>query len=292
MISILITSFNEPETIGRAISAFESQNLKDYEIIISAPDEETLKIAKNYSLRNNRIRIFKDNGRGKPSAINMAFKKIKGKIVILTDGDVYVSKNSVRNLIKHFSNSNIGAVSGKVISTNSHENLFGFWAHVLTLAFHNLRSHRASKGKNIICSGYLYAIRKDLFKSIPENTLADDTYISLLINSRGYKTIYEPNSAVYVKYPSNLIDWIKQKKRTSGRLYQLKRKFNLSEISSFFEEVYSSITILKEIKRLRDIFYFIFLIVMKGYIWFRVFFDFRLWNRPFKKTWERIESTK
>lgn len=47
MISIIITSFKEPDTIGKAIDSIISQKINyDYELIISAPDIETLNALK------------------------------------------------------------------------------------------------------------------------------------------------------------------------------------------------------------------------------------------------------
>ena len=57
MISIIITSYKEPRTIGKAIEAILSNNLpKDYEILVTAPDKETLDSAKKYSLRNKKVK--------------------------------------------------------------------------------------------------------------------------------------------------------------------------------------------------------------------------------------------
>src|SRR3989344_6326490 len=103
-ISILITSFKEPKTIGKAIESFLSQNLKNYEIIVSAPDKETLEVVKKYSKINNNVRFIKDKGEGKPSALNKLFRIAKGEILILSDGDVYVSNNSVNYYVKVFIN--------------------------------------------------------------------------------------------------------------------------------------------------------------------------------------------
>ncbi len=291
-ISILITSFKEPKTIGKAIESFLKQKIKNYELIVTAPDKETLDVVKIYSQKNKRIKILKDDGKGKPNALNKAFKKLNGEYVILSDGDVYVSENSVNELVKNFNKKDVGGVSARVISTNNRNNLFGYWAYVLSEGFHNLREKENKIGKNIICSGYLYAIKRELFENIPGNILADDSYISFLINSKKYRTIYEPNAKVYVKYPDNLIDWIKQKKRTAGRFYQLKTYFKISKIHSFKEEIFSGIKTISLIKNFKELFFFLFLIVMRIYIWIRVFLDFRLWGRDFKKTWKRVESTK
>ena len=53
MISIVITSFKEPKTIGKAIESFISQKLPlEYELIVAAPDKETLDVARSYSKKN------------------------------------------------------------------------------------------------------------------------------------------------------------------------------------------------------------------------------------------------
>ena len=43
MLSIIITSFHEPRTIGKAIESFINQDIREkYELIVAAPDKETL----------------------------------------------------------------------------------------------------------------------------------------------------------------------------------------------------------------------------------------------------------
>ena len=56
-ITVIITSFKEPKTIGRAIDAFLSQKTeRKFDIVVSAPDEETLKVARIYSKNNKNSR--------------------------------------------------------------------------------------------------------------------------------------------------------------------------------------------------------------------------------------------
>ena len=45
MISLIITAYKEPRTIGRAIEAIASGNVGKNEIIVAAPDKETLDAA-------------------------------------------------------------------------------------------------------------------------------------------------------------------------------------------------------------------------------------------------------
>ena len=101
-LSIILTAYKEPQTISRAIEKIlENKLLKDFELIVVAPDKETLDVAKIFKKKNKKIKIFQDAGKGKPFALTEVFKIAKGKILVLTDGDVYISENSIENLLKH-----------------------------------------------------------------------------------------------------------------------------------------------------------------------------------------------
>ena len=57
MISIIITSYKEKESIGKAIESFVKQNIKeDYELIAAAPDEETGNEIKKYERKYKHVR--------------------------------------------------------------------------------------------------------------------------------------------------------------------------------------------------------------------------------------------
>lgn len=288
MVSIILTSFREPKTIGKAVTAFLNQTNSEIikEIIIVAPDIETLNAAKLSGGKSRKIKIIKDPGKGKPTALNLAISKTKSTLLVLSDGDVYVDKDAVNNLIKSFGK-NIGAVSGRVIQLNEENGIFGYWAKISAEAMHDLR-----KKKIDFCTGYLYAIRKKYYAKIPSEILADDAYISKNIIKMGQKILYNPKAIVYVRYPGNLIDWIRQKKRTAGKFYQLSKYFNINKERELISEVKSGLSSIRLIKSPKHIFYLSFLGLMRSYIWVRVFFDFRLKRRKFEKVWLRPISTK
>ena len=157
MITIVITAFKEPKTIGKAIGQVLKNKIKDkFELIVSAPDEETLGVARLYAKKDKRIKLLKDAGKGKPAAFNLIIKKAKGEILVLTDGDVYMSEFAIQPLLDKLNDTSVGAVSGHPISLESRNNKLGYWSHLLT----DMVDLWRKKAKFISCSGYLYAIRK------------------------------------------------------------------------------------------------------------------------------------
>jgi cellulose synthase/poly-beta-1,6-N-acetylglucosamine synthase-like glycosyltransferase len=291
MISIIITAYKEARTIGKAIEQVLKNNLKKYEIIITAPDEETLEAAKKYSKKFRFIKLLKDKGEGKPAALTLAFKKSKGDVLILTDGDVYINENSLGPLVKKFLEEGVGAVSGHPISLNSKESMLGYWSHLLLDVADKLRRERVKKNKFILCSGYLFALKKGIVDKIPSSVL-DDAYISKEVWNKNYKILYEENSKVYVQNPQNFKDWVKQKKRNVFGEFQLDTKKDNS-MRSFKEESKEGWKyVLSYPKNLREYFWMFLLIFARIYVWVLATIEKKIKKKSMRKIWKRVESTK
>jgi len=292
MISIIITAYKEQKTIGRAIDSILNNKLKeDFEIIVSAPDEETLNVVSEYSKKNKKIKIVKDEGQGKPAALNMVFKKAKGDILVLTDGDVYMGENSLRGLIDGFKDEKVGAVSGHPISLNSRKKMLGFWSHILTEVADKRRKIAVKTGRRFFCSGYLFAMRKGLVEKIPTETLSDDGLMSLIIYSRGCKLNYSSSSIVNVNYPTSFSDWIIQKKRSAGGYNQIKA-WTKKEMRSFGKESMGAFQVLGLARSLKELFWVFILFVSRIYLWLLIFININVKKKELKKIWLRVESTK
>tara|TARA_Y100000310_G_C20636264_1_gene791311 strand:+ start:6 stop:887 length:882 start_codon:yes stop_codon:yes gene_type:complete len=293
MISIVITSFKEPKTIGRAIESFINQDIKeDYELIVSAPDKETLDIVRKY--KNKNIKIFKDPGKGKTLALNLILPKLKGEVIILTDGDVFVSKYSVEKLLEPFEDKRVGCVTGKPVSINSRKNLFGYWSHLLCYAAHKMRLKRNNQKIFLECSGYLWAFRNKVIQKIPRET-AEDTIVPILFFLKNYKIRYVSEAEVYVKYPTNLSEFIDQKKRTVKGHETLGRYVNMKEIprmKSFKNEILECPELFHYSKNIRELFLTFFLFPLRFYIWILAFFHLHIKKDKKVDAWSAVKSTK
>ncbi len=218
MISAIITAYKEPRTIGGAIDALLQQDWPDtYEILVVSPDEETRAAVEPYVQRYPQVHHLTDRGEGKPAALNLAFAHARGEICVLTDGDVQVCPGAIGPLLVALKDERCGAVSGRPISASPRATLLGYWSHLLTDAgAHNARMRRARKGAYFDCSGYLYAVRRELVPELPADTLADDAYISQAIWEQGYTIAYAPDAQVRVWYPTTYADWLLQKVRSTA----------------------------------------------------------------------------
>lgn len=294
-ISVVITSYKEPKTIGKAIEGFLKQDVKVEEIIVSAPDEETLDVVKKYSARNKKVKIFQDPGEGKGYALNQLLLELRGNIIVLSDGDVYVNENSLKYLLEPFKDPKVGCITGRPVSINDKKDIFGYWSHLLCDAgAHEARLKRAKKGEFLECSGYYWAFRNNVIKDFPID-VAEDTIVPYLFREKGYKIAYAPEAIVYVKFPINLKDFINQKKRTAKGHEALAKYFDIKKLprtKSFKNEILEGYRALLYPRTLKEMFYTFLLLPLRLYTWILVFYHTKIKKQYYEDVWERVESTK
>lgn len=294
MISIIINSFKEPDTVGKAMEAVLKNNIKDCELILAAPDKETADVIKKYAKKHKQIIYFKDEGKGKVNALNLIFPITKGDILILTDGDVYISDNAINEILKEFEDENVGCVSGHPISLNNKNNMLGYFSHLLFDAgAHNIRKVRNKNNQFLECSGYLFAFRNNgIIKKLPTD-VAEDSITPYYFWKKGYKIKYAENALVYVKNPATLKDFIKQRKRTIGSHAKLEKYApDFPKVKSFYNEIkYGTVWALTYPKNIKEFVWTLLLFPIRLYSWLNYYLE-HLFKKEYKDKWERIESTK
>lgn len=301
MISVIIATYKEEETIGRAIECLAEQDVEEeMEILVICPDKGTANVVKEYKKKYPFVKHIPEEDQGygnKTAALNQCLKVAKGDKLIMTDGDVYVSNNSIKELTKRLNKPGVGAVTGRPISVSPRNTMLGYFSHLLAdIGAHDTKVKYIKQGKFIDCAGYLY-IMKRLFDEIPTNSIIDDAVVSHMIKNKGYKIDYAPKAKVYVKYPTNFKDWIKQKKRNSAGYNKLKQNFpEIKRMRSFTAEVkegwYKPFTYPRN---LTEFIWTICLYFARAYLWAVTFWDLSVNKERFKKNkdiWLRPESTK
>ncbi|MEN9626410.1 MAG: hypothetical protein RL557_738 [archaeon] len=295
MISIVINSFNESATIGKSIESIIHQHIKyDYELIISTPDDETVKIVQAYQKKNKRIKIFRDPGKGKSYAINLLLPRLKGNILIFTDGDVYLSDNAINQVVEVFNDLQIGCVTGRPVPQENKNSQYGFWAHFLFDAAHKMRKQLSENGKFFECSGYLEAFRNGVITRFPLHA-GEDTVIPHMFWERGYRIGYAEEALVFVKNVNNWSDWIKQKTRTTKSHETLKRYVDLRKsprTKTFFNEAKGLRYFFSYPRSLQEYYWMHKLVLARLYLWMQVLYETRIVNKQYTDNWERVNSTK
>jgi len=291
MVSVVITTYKELNTLPKALEVIKKEKIVD-EILVVAPDQETENLVKE---KYPEVRFFKNEKVVKPAALNLGLSKAKGEIVVLTDGDVIIKEGSINLLVKALEKEESGLACGRPVSLNLKDNLFGYWSHFLTFAAHQMRL----KNKIFPASGNLCALKKNLFSLISEETMIDDALITQVVLSKGYQVVYLQEAEVFVKYPKNFKDWIKQKIRATGgyieklKIKNEKLKIEVGKMRNLGQEIKEGIGMFFTYpKNLKEFFWTILLYLARIYLWFLIFWQIKIRKRGAKDLWKRVESTK
>jgi len=291
-ITIVVTACREAATVGRAIAALLAQPLPvSYELLVVCPDAETAAAATATGCAG--LRVLHDEGRGKPAALNLALQEAQGEIVVLTDGDVWVAPGAVTRLLAAFDDPRVGIATGRPVSLSPRTTMLGYWSHLLTEAgAHRERLRRDAQDGFLVCSGYLYALRRALWRPLPEEALAEDAVVSGEVWDQGYLTRYVPAAQVYVRYPATYRDWVAQKVRSTGGYVQ-PFTATATQMRSLRREVLSGFwAALTYPRSPREFIWTLALFAARLHVWTRILLDVRLRQRSRQDLWSRIETTK
>ena len=192
-VSLLIAAHNEESVIEDRL---RNALLLDYpkaklEIVVASDGsiDRTAEIARRYETRGVRL-IDNVARRGKASVLNSAVPALSGQIVILSDANTHMDPMAVRSLVRWFDDPEIGVACGRLVLTDpeSGNNVDGVYWRFETF----LKKKESQLGALLGSNGAIYAIRKNLFCTIPDQTIVDDFVIPLLSKLRhGCKIVYD-----------------------------------------------------------------------------------------------------
>lgn len=135
--------------------------------------------------------LYQSERQGKTSALNRAMDYVKTPIVVFTDANTMINRESIREIVACFEDSKVGCVAGeKRIAMKEKDNAASggeglYWKYESALKRLDGRLYSAMGA-----AGELFSIRTELFEKMDSDTLLDDFILSMRIVQRGYKIAY------------------------------------------------------------------------------------------------------
>jgi len=154
---------------------------------------------------------------GKIGAMNRGMKLVKTPIVVFCDANTMLGKESIRRIVKLFSDPKVGCVSGeKRIFGKEQDAAAGageglYWKYESTL-----KKWDAELYSVVGAAGELFAIRTELFQEVEKDTLLDDFIISLRVAQNGYTIQYDPEAYAIETASADVKEELKRKIRISA----------------------------------------------------------------------------
>ncbi len=154
---------------------------------------------------------------GKIGAMNRGMQFVKTPVVVFCDANTMLGRESIRRIVKLFSNPQVGCVSGeKRIFSKDKDAAAGageglYWKYESTL-----KKWDAELYSVVGAAGELFAIRTQLYQEVERDTLLDDFIISLRVAQQGYTIQYDPEAYAIESASANVKEELKRKIRISA----------------------------------------------------------------------------
>ncbi len=226
-ISILIAAFNEEKVIEKRIQniAGLNYNLSKIEVFIGSDDswdrtnEILLESEKKYSWLKP---VISSDRKGKAGILNELVRKVNNEIIVFTDANTVFDKDVLKNLVRDFSDPQVGGVCGRLIlidnETIRNEGVeeAKYWQYETFI-----KQAEGKCGIMLAANGGIFAIRKEFYKNIPtEKAVTDDLFVSLWVLSQNYKFAFAKDAAAYEYTGLNLISEYNRKVRFGATNFQ------------------------------------------------------------------------
>jgi len=227
-VSFIVAAYNEETVIKEKIlNTLQLNYPKDkLEIIVAShgSNDNTEQLVKSFS-KDGVVSLHSDKREGKTAALNYAVDAAKGDVVVFSDANNMFSLDSIKYLVRHFKNPEVGGVCGlKCIAddvnrqSSEGDGLYWKYESAIKLA--------ESQCKTITnADGEIFSLRRNLYVNMDTRIINDDQEITFNLINQGYRIIYETKATSSELASIDLIDDYHVKVRMVAGSYQTLERY-------------------------------------------------------------------
>jgi cellulose synthase/poly-beta-1,6-N-acetylglucosamine synthase-like glycosyltransferase len=217
-VTLFIAAYNEKDYVAAKMkNTLELEYPKEKMNIIwvtDGSDDGTPDLLKGYP--HTTVHHL-DERNGKIGAMNRGMEFVKTPIVIFSDANTNLGKESIRRIVNLFGNPKVGCVSGeKRIIDKESDVASGAGEGIYWKYESALKKWDAELYSVVGAAGELFAIRTKLYRHVEKDTLLDDFMISLRVAQDGYTIQYDPEAYAIETASANVKEELKRKIRISA----------------------------------------------------------------------------
>ena len=239
-VTLLIAAYNEQDYVKVKVENtlqlnYPSDKLHQIWVTDGSNDETPLRLKAYPEVEV----LHKPERNGKIAAMNRGIKFVKTPIVIFSDANTLLGKESIMKIAEMFNKPKVGCVSGEKRIFNVDEEAASAAGEGIYWKYESaLKKWDAELYSAVGAAGELFAIRTELFNEVEPDTLLDDFIISLRVAMKGYKIDYDPEAYAIETASANVKEELKRKIRIAAggiqsvvRLYPLLNIFKYGMLS-------------------------------------------------------------
>jgi len=218
VVSIIVPAYNEEKWIKQTLESLVEVDYIKKEILVidDGSTDNTYFIASMMTKTDKSIKVFKKSNGGKASAINYGLLVSSGDIIVVTDADGLVSRDSLSEIVELFKDPKVVGVAGNIRVINKSNVLTCCQAIEYAVGINLYRAATASFGIVDVLPGPLSAFRRstiDMVGRFDSDTIVEDADFTKKLLKTGDILQCTSNAYAYTEVPSNFRDFVKQRMR-------------------------------------------------------------------------------
>ena len=220
--AVVLVARNEEARIADRLSNLIDTGATSLEEVIVVCDgctDGTAAVAESFP--DKRVRVLRiDPGRGKPAGVNAGIAGANSEVVILCDARQRFQRDTLPRLLAWFSDLSTGAVSGALeiepSSTGKGQGVDAYWKLEKLI-----RRFESDLDSSVGCTGAVYAVRRNAYEPIPDDTLLDDVVVPMNLARKGLRVRFCPEALAYDPQTLGGPSELRRKLRTLGGNFQM-----------------------------------------------------------------------
>ncbi len=225
--AILVCAHNEQVNIVRRLQELirlvQNSGLPGEIVVVSdGSTDATVELASELASAGPiRIVDLPDNV-GKAAALTLGCQSIQADVIVFADARQTWAEDALTKLLENFADPRVGAVSGDLALQTASGLLAGvglYWRFEKWL-----RSQESLVHVQVGVTGAISAVRRELFRPIPQGVILDDVYWPLCVAMQGRRVIHDERAVAFDRLPDDARDEFRRKVRTLSGNYQLARR--------------------------------------------------------------------
>ncbi|MET7509556.1 glycosyltransferase [Streptomyces albidoflavus] len=216
-VTVLVPAYNEAKCIVNTVTSLTASDHPVEVIVIDdGSSDGTARIVEDLRIPN--VRVVRQQNAGKPAALNRGLANASHDLIVMMDGDTVFEAATVRELVQPFGDPKVGAVAGNA-KVGNRDTLIGAWQHIEYVMGFNLdRRMYDVLGCMPTIPGAVGAFRRSALERIggmSEDTLAEDTDVTMALHRDGWKVVYAENARAWTEAPESVQQLWSQRYRWS-----------------------------------------------------------------------------
>lgn len=228
-VTILVAAYNESENILGTLESIDKQQypagMKTI-VIDDGSTDNTASLVESVLPQYPWLTLLRmpQNG-GKSAALNMGLERVTTNLTITIDGDSYLYKDALANLVGRYINdpANTAAVAGAVMVRNSRKNLctrVQEWDY-----FHGIAAIKRLQSLfqgTLVAQGAFSIYSTDVLRDVGgwKHVVGEDIVLTWDILNQGHRVGYAEDACLFTNAPDTWMQFFKQRQRWSRGLIE------------------------------------------------------------------------